>query len=130
MSHRHRRHGYSVAAFVLVVVGLAVAGAQLVMANYGGSTYECIVEGPHSVSADSPWVVTGALSFWPLGRSCEWRSAASGGTVTTYSGSEPLSLIVAGFLLVGIVLALCMGTRRRHGASNRLSAWAEDEATL
>lgn len=128
MSHRRRRYGYSVAAIVLIVLGLLLAGAQLVLANYRGSIYACIVEGPHSAAADSPWVVTGDVSFWPLGRSCEWGSEASGGTVTTYSGSEPLSLTVAGFLGGGVVLALGMGTIRRSRASNHLSAWAEDEA--
>jgi hypothetical protein len=129
MKRHSRGRGYSTGALVLVLIGLSIAGGQLVPANYKGSTYKCIVEGPWPVLADNPPVVTGNLSYWPLGRSCTWDSAASAGTITTYSGSEAWTLLVAGLLIGGAVLALWRGAglRRRGGA--QLSAWAEDEAS-
>jgi hypothetical protein len=128
MSKHSRGRGYSVAAIVLVLVGLFLAGGQLVPANYKGSTYKCIVEGPWPALADSPPVVTGDLSYWPLGRSCTWDSTASGGTITTYSGSEGWTLVVTGLLIGGPVIALWRGARLQRRGGAQLSAWAEDEA--
>lgn len=126
MSERNRGGGrsyrYFVIAVVLVLIGLSLAGAKLVLDSDRGSTYQCIVGGPHPAGAARPDVVTGELSYWPLGRSCEWAGAAGEGTITTYSGSWPYTIVVAGLLLTGAVLALAKGSpRRRHSNNLRLT---------
>ena len=130
MSRHSRGRGYSVAAIVVVLVGLFLAAGQLVPATYKGATYKCIVEGPWPALADSPPVVTGDLSYWPLGRSCTWESTAIGGTITTYSGSEAWTVGIAALLTAGPALALWRGSTLKRRRSTQLSAWAEDESTF
>ncbi|RFA06883.1 hypothetical protein B7R21_17940 [Subtercola boreus] len=117
------------AAVVFVLIGLSLAGMQLMIANDRGSTYKCIIEGPRPSLAAHPDVVTGSVSYWPLGRTCYWASAAGDETIATYAGNWPVTFIMGGFLVGAVVLAGAKGTTHRRRADNQLSAWAEDEET-
>ncbi|WP_130176179.1 hypothetical protein [Cryobacterium sp. SO1] len=105
---------------VLIVAGLGVAvlttaGAFLV-AMHGGLDYACAVEGPFSSLAqvsERSGVVTGSFSWWPLGRSCSWAAASSGGTVLATSGWGN-TVFVAAMLAVAVMGVVLRTTRTRQ----------------
>jgi hypothetical protein len=109
------RHGYVASGLGVLVLGLLLAAGQLVPANFKGSTFKCLVEGPTSAMAEvseRAGVVAGHPAIWPLGRACEWDRADGVGTITTYSGSWPGTFVVLGLLLGGTILTVRPSLRR------------------
>jgi hypothetical protein len=47
-----RQHVFVVLGLAVALVGLLLAGGQLVAANYKGPTFKCLVEGPSSSLAE------------------------------------------------------------------------------
>jgi hypothetical protein len=107
---------------MLLFIGLlsgffAIAAAQ---------TNSCYQEGPSSPLAlisESGGTVKQALSWWPLGRQCDWVRADGNGTVTTYSGNSTTSLATYGSLVLGGAGLVCGMTRRARAASPAKSSW-------
>lgn len=100
---------FVVLGLAVVLLGLLLAGGQLVAANYKGATFKCLVEGPSSSLAEVSErsdIVTGHPALWPLGRACDWKRSDGAGTITTYSGSWPGTVESLVLLIGGAVLTL------------------------
>jgi hypothetical protein len=111
----HPRWVRIVVGSYLVVAGLLFAAGQVGVDVYQGATYKCLVDGPSSPEANNSGMgneVVGSASLWPLGRACERPRADGTGTVTTYSGSWPLTLSTLGLTVGGLALAVSP-TRQR-----------------
>jgi hypothetical protein len=106
--HQRGRRRALVVGLIAVVLGLFLAVGELAIGNYKGATFKCSVEGPSSELAEISErsdVVTGYPTMWPLGRGCEWDRADGPGTIATYSGSWPGTIVALGLLGGGIALA-------------------------
>jgi hypothetical protein len=70
---------------------LIVALSSMAFIIGSATTNTCFQEGPSSplaIVSESGGTVRQGLSWWPLGRECEWLTADGSGTVTTHSGDE------------------------------------------
>ena len=93
------RAAFSVAGALIIAYGLSSGFMMIASAT----TNTCQQEGPSSPLAvvSEGDIVTRSLSWWPLGRACEWQRADGNGTVTTYSGSAGGTAGVYGAILIG-----------------------------
>lgn len=104
MHKRSQRRGLRAALTIVGVLVLAFGLYSGLVIIGSATTNTCQQEGPSSALAlvsENSDVVQQGLSWWPLGRACEWARADGNGTVTTYSGSPAGTASVYGAILVG-----------------------------
>ena len=119
------RVGFALFA-VAGVVWAAMFGTGFVGMTHGGLDYACFMSGPYPNDVDAanlPMAVTGEVSWWPLGRSCDW----DGG-----SGAKPVhadpkwfftgSTLALGALTVSGLLTWVAGAHRNRGRSSATGA--------
>lgn len=99
---------------------LLVGAASALMVVGSATTNTCMQEGPHSplaVISESGDTVTQSLSWWPLGRACEWKRADGHGTVITFSSTDASTAATYGAMAAGA--ALLIGAVRTGRARTR-----------
>ena len=119
------RGGFALFA-VAGVVSAAVFGAGFVDMTHGGLDYACFMSGPYPNgvnAANLPMAITGEVSWWPLGRSCDWGAG---------SGAEPVhadptwhftgSTLALGALTVIGLLIWVAGAHKNRGRSSAAGA--------
>ena len=115
----HRR---GVRAYVSVGAVLLLYGLSTILFVVGAANKAtCGEEGPWSPIAlvsERSDAVHEQLSWWPLGRQCDWKRADGHGTVTTNSGNLASSSTAYGSLALGLT-ALWLGIKAEgsRGAS-------------